>query len=186
MSVFVLGGRETFPRMENLEILVMDGCKTQNIHKDAFLNLPNLRELSLKDNPLYAISNAVMLPSLRGLYLQCMDGMFSEGEKFDIPEKIFSSHNMTGLRILVIAKCSLDTLVNDMFLGLDKLETFILDECDIEGIEDGAFQELESVTNMSLASCTGITELPASALLGPQNLEVVDLSEIQILSLIHI
>ena len=179
MSIFVLGGKETFPKMERLETLVLDGCKIQNIHNDAFLNLPNLRELSLKENPLFSISNAVVLPRLHTLHFRCLAEMFSEGEKFEIPEGVFSE-DMDSLSILTIAKCSLETLVSDMFLGLENLTTFVLDECDIEGIEEGAFSNLQSVTNLSLASCSGITELPPSAMRGPQNLEVVDLSGIQI------
>ena len=180
MSLFVTGGRDTFPRMDRLEVLVLNACKIQNIHNDAFLNLANLRELFLKENPLYSISSAVMLPSLHSLHFQCMGEMFDEGEKFQIPEKIFSIQDMTGLSTLSVGKCPLETLVSDMFLGLEKLLTLDLDECHIEGIGDRAFSNLLSVTNLSLASCTGITELPASAMLGPRNLEVVDLSGIQI------
>ena len=181
LSRYVKGGSETFPYMKNLETLNLDSCRTQQIHQDAFIHLPNLKVLSLKQNPLFTVPPGTMLPSLNTLIFECMEGDdYNEGDVFCIPEKIFDlTTDMSALKILSFTNCPLEPLNSDMFIGLNHLDKLFIEDCSLQGIHTDAFSHLTSVSTLSLASSTGISALPSSSMRGPTQLEVVDLSNIQ-------
>ena len=82
-------GKNTFPTLPHLTVLNLDSCRIQDIHPAAFENLPQLKELSLKQNLLFTIPEAVLLPSLHALHFEGMAEMFMGGGEFTIREGIF-------------------------------------------------------------------------------------------------
>jgi hypothetical protein len=174
--------------MEVLEVLDLDACRIQAIHEDAFQNLPNLKSLSLRRNVLYNIPPAVVLPSLVSLAFEGLDEMFITGNRFEIEDKAFVARAtygtwqsvMHGLRTFHITHCSMGPLTAEMFFGLENLTTLVMDYSDLPSIEPGALSALKGLRNLSLASSTGLHQLTCESLMGPERLEVLDMTNIRI------
>ena len=96
-------GQNTFPAMSHLTVLNLDSCRIQEIHPSAFANLPMLRDLSLRQNLLFTVPDAVLLPSLKSLHFEGMAEMFLGGGRFTIGDAFFRKSSRP-MRLEVIPK----------------------------------------------------------------------------------
>ena len=136
----------TFPRMPRLQHLNLDSCRIQIIHWKAFTHLSNLTDLSLRRNPLYVVPVAAMLPSLESLYLEGIEGIFDDGDKFVVINHVFSYYaNMSNLKVLSMTNMQLGPIGPKTFEGLDGLEDLILDYVVFDSVDEKAFMKLTNL-----------------------------------------
>ncbi len=120
-------GADTFPPMGLLRVLTLEECRVQNIHPDAFRNLPALETLRLDGNLLYTVPEAAILPSLRTLSFRGIPEMFLDGQKFVLPDMFYNRRSipMANLRSLAFVDCSLGAIRASKFKGLEGLQEMV-------------------------------------------------------------
>lgn len=183
MSTLEHNAEDTFPYLPRLKTLILDACRIQVIQRSVFENLPKLETLSLKQNPLYTIPTAAVIPSLRALYFEGFEEMFRDGDKFYFDGPIFQRNGLkSNLETLSITHSSMELITPESLRGLEKLSKLVLDFSIFEGIANGAFSSLKNLEKLSLYSALGLNEVPVTLLTGPKNLTVLDLTFIPISS----
>ena len=171
-------GNLTFPSMPQLEELILDNSDIRAIELDTFSNLPNLKILSLKENPLSVFSPALMLQGLEILKLGIQEDfeMDSVGEFFDLPPQMFNKNPMPKLRVLEIHNANFGNLSDYHFSGLHKLEVLSLQNCKFFHFTDMLFGNLTNLKNLSLAYVDSKNSIELKHLQGPFNLLSLDLT----------
>lgn len=176
-NVFVeLGHDRVFPLMATLEVLILDYCRIKTIEAAAFVNLINLKEISLKANQMVQMPSALMLPSLNKITIQGLEATC----KFVVPDGLFNLADMSNLEQLNLASLHLAPLHFNTFVGLTGLHSLSLEGSWVDGIEKDTFASVPGLRNLSLAYCTGLDVIPVDAFRGPDCLQVVDLTYIKI------
>ena len=168
----------TFPVMPHLEELILDHCDIRSIELHTFANLPNLKLLSLKSNPIYTFSPALILPNLEALHLYVEDDD-EEGYRqsfFNFPAGLFEDLSMEKLRILELHNVHFGDLSDYHFKGLNNLEVLSLEKSKFLHFSDMLFGNLTGLTNLSLAYCESDDPIELKSLRGPSKLVNLDLT----------
>ena len=164
--------------MPHLEDLILDHCDVRSIELHTFANLPNLKLLSLKSNPLHTFSPALVISNLEVLHLYVEDET-EEGYKqsfFTFPAGMFEDLSMKNLRILELHNVHFGDLSDYHFKGLDNLEVLSLENSHFLHFSDMLFGNLTGLTNLSLAYCDSEDPIELKSLRGPSKLINLDLT----------
>ena len=164
--------------MAHLEDLILDECDIRSIEFHTFGNLPKLRLLSLKRNPLHTFSPALLIPHLEALHLY-VENEAEEGYKesyFEFPPGLFSDSSMSELKILEIHNANFGDLSDYHFDGLSNLQVLSLEASQFLHFSDRLFGNLSGLTNLSLAYCESENPIELKSLSGPSELINLDLT----------
>ena len=165
-NFFINLGR--FPRMDKLQTLILDNCNILDVEKEAFADLTNLKELSLKWNNFKTyLPSAVMIPSLKSI---SFNGQNTNGQtSISIPEELFSP--MTNLETLDLVRFNFEhSLHGGLFKGLNNLKRLNLSYSSMPSIESDAMSLLPNLKTLIMPYCSGFDSCPFAALKGPQHL----------------
>merc|ERR1719239_495173 len=147
-------GASTFPHMEKLEELVLDNCVIRSVAEGTFSRLTSLLSLSLEQNPLKALSPAILTPSLQRLSIIIEeDEEMSEEEVIGFPSKLFQN-SKNSLRELQLGKAKFGPLEDFHFQGLHHLQTLSLAGSQFTSFSDRLFGNLTLLQNLTLAYCS--------------------------------
>lgn len=171
-----------FPMLTKLKTLYLDDCSIQTIAQDTFKHLIGLERLSIKRNRFVTLPGALILPSLKSLFLSGDDDN-EILDSIDVVNETFGP--MTSLEHLQMTKFNFNRgLTKQMFQGLSNLTSLDLSYSSFSKINPGFLEHLPALQNLTMSNCKGFTAFPSHALRGPRNLQFVDLSSTLIFPII--
>ena len=159
-----------FPRMDKLQTLILDNCNILDVEKEAFADLTNLKELSLKWNNFKTyLPSAVMIPSLRSISFNGQKNTNAGQTSISIPEELFAP--MKKLETLELVRFDFEhSLHGHLFEGLNNLKKLNLSYSSMPSIESDAMSLLPNLKTLIMPYCSGFALYPFAALKGPQHL----------------
>ncbi|KAG5890831.1 hypothetical protein JTB14_016209 [Gonioctena quinquepunctata] len=168
---------DAIPWMPNLTSLDLSGVMVSDIADDAFVNLPNLKTLTLGENKLSSLPKSVLLLSLTRLDLQHNIRIGNNGISFlDISNGVFSM--MKQLKYLNLNFNGIFHLFPRSFSGLENLEVLNLKNCSIFHIQNRTFAYMNKLKFINLENNLFISNnypfgLSPESLVGLENLEIL-------------
>ena len=130
---------------DQIETLDLGYSEIFGINNQLLKNLTKLKKLKLNDCLLTTIETNSFDDLIN---LETLDLSYNvlDGTNF---EQLFS--NLTNLKYLNLANNQLQIVKNQYFIGISKLECLILQNCQINTIEPGAFNNLIGLTTLDLS-----------------------------------